>query len=348
MRIIEVINSINYRGGAQVLLNDLVESFRNHGHDVLVISIYGNVDQSFNNLKIVECNKKRKIDFASAKRLKKLIKDFNPDVVHFHLNCLTTYFLAFGFRKQNWNVYETIHSVPNAYTNKPYRFLRKIFVKRKILNFVAISDSLKLLIDQQYKTKFYCVYNGIKLQDFSKKNVEKKYDLLIVAHMTPIKNHKLLFNSIKELKNENIFLKLACVGDGELLEENKKFVLENGLQNSISFLGAFNDCTKLYCESKIFVLSSIVEGNPISILEAMNAGLPIVAPRVGGIGDVVKENRNGLLFDVNDLNGLKNAIKKLICDKELCDSMRLNNKKDVLDYDIDIISKQYISIFNNK
>ncbi|MCQ2802761.1 MAG: glycosyltransferase family 4 protein [Bacilli bacterium] len=346
MKIIEVINSINYRGGAQTLLDGLVANFKKQNHDVLVISLYGPIDKSFEHLNIICCNKKSRFDFKSARRFRKIVKEFNPDVIHFHLSCLATYFFAFGFKKRNWKLFETIHTLPTVLVSKFEVFLRKIFVKINNYSLIAISSSIKKLIDDSHHKNFPCVFNGIQLP-ICKYTNNKKYDFIIVAHMSEWKNHKLLFDVVGELKKEGKDLTVLCVGDGELLEQNKQYSQDSGLANLVTFVGAVNDCSLYYNESKIFILTSLFEGNPMTILEAMSFGLPIIAPRVGGIPDVVTDNVNGFVFEVNNRVELKEKMQKLISDNELYDAFSKNNLRDIQKYTIENAALEYIHIFES-
>ena len=259
MKIIQVINSLRYRGGAQVFLYDLVNELKKCGHEVLVIALYGNIDPSFNDLNVKTMNKRKKIDFKASRRLKKTILNFEPDVVHFHLSCLPSYFHGFGYKKQKFILMETMHSIPNTTMNFYSRYLRKQFIKKDLLTLVAITKTLGEFATNLYKKEITYINNGFK-RITSLNEVEKKYDLIIVANMDSNKNHILLFQAINELKNDNLSLTLLCIGGGELLEKNKELIDKMGLSKQVFFMGPVVDVYTYLIKSKIFVLSSLREG----------------------------------------------------------------------------------------
>ena len=98
----------------------------------------------------------------------------------------------------------------------------------------------------------------------------------------------------------------------------------------------------------MFVLGSLYEGNPITILEAMSVGLPIIAPNVGGIPDVVVDKKNGFLYEVNDSDGLIKCLDKITLDKTQLDEMSKQNMQKSQQFSIETCSKKYLNLFENK
>ena len=125
----------------------------------------------------------------------------------------------------------------------------------------------------------------------------------------------------------------------------KEFVHNNHLENNVIFYGSTTNVIKLINESKFFILGSLYEGNPISILEAMSAGLPIIAPNVGGIPDVVSDGRNGFLYSVNNSKELCGCIEKIFSRNDLSDEISRNNRNDSKKYKIEICAKEYLDLF---
>ena len=356
MKIVEVIPHLNIKAGAESLFIDLcVELKKEFNTDVEVVFLFDGIYEEFKNrldevqIKYTSLGKKDGLDRKCAKKFKELINKINPDVLHTHLNSVLTYYLAFGAKKQNWKVYHTVHNVADKETTDfPNKFARKRLLKQHILTNVAISDKIKGTILNYYGTKYEVpvIYNGINL--VKTKAEEKEYDFINVARFTHQKNHMYLLDELKILKETNPNVKVVLLGDGELLEPAKQKAKVLGLEDNVTFVGYTNEVYKYMSKSKAFVLPSLFEGNPITILEAMNSGLPIIASDVGGVSDVLVNERNGLLINPLNKNELANAMNKLLNNQEMCEKMANNNKNDVVKYSISNCSKGYMELFEGK
>jgi len=134
----------------------------------------------------------------------------------------------------------------------------------------------------------------------------------IVARLTAIKNHRLFLDAarlIVEAGQEAMFL---VVGDGELRAELEAYVAELGLAERAIFTGWRRDLPRIYADLDVVALSSLNEGTPVSLIEAMAAAKPVVATRVGGIPDVVLDKKSGYLVQSKDAEGLARGILDLL------------------------------------
>ncbi|MHC5717067.1 MAG: glycosyltransferase, partial [Nostoc sp.] len=114
---------------------------------------------------------------------------------------------------------------------------------------------------------------------------------------------------------------LDLVGSGPSLESCKALAQSLGIAEQVSFLGDRTDVPDLLAQSQIFILSTHYEGLPISILEAMRAGLPVVATSVNGIPEEVEHGKTGLLVPRKDVQALANALQTLIQSPDLRQQM---------------------------
>lgn len=191
---------------------------------------------------------------------------------------------------------------------------------------LCISNSRKacdFLIKNGYPPyKFRVVYNGIDesclnfTPDTSlKEGFKDRTIITCVANLSIWKGHKTLINALRAIKNKFDF-KCLLAGNGPLKEELIGLVNKLGLADNIIFLGRKEMVGGLLSISDIFVLPSIVEGLPVSIMEACLAHLPIIATNVGGISELVIDKETGILVPSSDVNGLAKAIEELLIDKE--------------------------------
>ena len=353
MKIVEIIPSLNSAsGGAEVLFVNICKEIKKDGHDITIITLYDGICDRFRqslegfDISIIQLSKKRGADLKCANKLKNALKTINPDVVHFHLGVVLTYYLAFHFRKTHWKTFCTIHNVPEKDETKIGNHLRKQYAKKDLIGFVGISNTITSQSKSFYQiNSITTIENGVALKGKqSTKEERKKYDFVCVAVFKEAKNHKMLFNCIKEAQKTEPSISLACVGEGPLFEEMKEYLKQIDVKN-VELLGQRDDVYSVLNQSSCFVLSSIYEGNPISILEAMDAGLPIIAPIVGGIPDVVKNNENGILFTVNSNEELINALLKMKADDKLKEKMGEANSARSHLYSVEHCAKQYLNLF---
>jgi glycosyltransferase involved in cell wall biosynthesis len=360
IKIVEVIPSlISPSGGAEILFVDLcLEMVKDKDVTIDIVCLYDGVNERYrkklnnSNIKIHELSKRKGVDFTCASKFKKLINSLSPNIVHLHLGVVLTYFLAFRFRKQRFKTYLTVHSVADKDDSKFVVYLRRLYGKKNLINYIGISDSISNSILECYRCdKVDTIYNGFNISLCSSEIIpvsKKEYDFICVAVFKEAKNHKLLFDAFKKLNDTIPNLTLVCVGGGHLLEQYKEYVANLGIPN-VLFAGHQNDVYSFLKKSKFFVLTSFYEGNPISILEALNAGLPILAPNVGGIPDVIDDGVNGFLFKPCDIDDLVNKMKLILTytDNEYLLIGEKNRRKATY-FSIQNTSEQYIKLFRSK
>ena len=146
----------------------------------------------------------------------------------------------------------------------------------------------------------------------------------IVGRLVPIKGHtyfleaaKEVLEVIKDLSPIRSGIRFLVVGDGELRRELEEYCKELGIGDFVIFTGWRVDLERIYTDMDVVVLSSLNEGTPVSIIEAMASEKAVVATRVGGVPDVVEDGVSGLLVSPKDPKALAQAIIRLLNDPEL-------------------------------
>lgn len=196
--------------------------------------------------------------------------------------------------------------------------------------------------------KIKYIPNGIKLDEFRRptdkletyKTLPFKVDsnsviITCVANLRPVKNHIMLLNGITPLLKENHDLKLLLVGSGDIQKEVSNYIGLHNFQDSIFLLGMRNDIPEILAISDIFVLTSLWEGMPGAIMEAMAAGLPVVATDVGDVKELVEDGKTGFLVEVGDVNALTGYIKRLVEDKDLRERMGREGSRKIDNYPLE-------------
>lgn len=196
--------------------------------------------------------------------------------------------------------------------------------------------------------KIKYIPNGIELDEFQRptdklktyKTLPFKVDsnsviITCVANLRPVKNHIMLLKGITPLFKENHNLKLLLVGSGDAQKEVTNYINLHNLQDYIFLLGVRNDIPEILAISDIFVLTSLWEGMPGSIMEAMAAGLPVVATDVGDVKELVEDGKTGFLVEVGDVNALTEYIKRLVEDKGLRERIGGEGSRKINDYSLE-------------
>jgi glycosyltransferase involved in cell wall biosynthesis len=244
-------------------------------------------------------------------------------------------------------------------------FLRKIV--KKTLNgtnkIIAVSNSVKKRINQLgvKDDKLRVIYNGIDLKKFclsneiiekskilkDNKNWTNKRILLNVGSLVPVKGQRYLIEAMRDVIKEFSDSILLICGDGPLKGALHELVINFELQDYVKFMGTIQpkDILLYYAIADVFLLSSIMEGHPISLLEAMAYSKPIVATKVGGIPETIKTQRNGLLVEKQSPKKLAEAICTVLRDKKLAEAIRRNAGNSIKKYSLNIQAKQMLAVY---
>jgi glycosyltransferase involved in cell wall biosynthesis len=138
----------------------------------------------------------------------------------------------------------------------------------------------------------------------------------IVGRIFPIKNHGLFLESAARISAQEATVRFVIVGDGVLRPELKRQARDLGIADRVLFTGWRRDLPRIYADLDILVVSSDNEGTPVSAIEAMAAGCPVVATRVGGLPDLIDDQRTGRLVPPHDANALASAVLDILRNPE--------------------------------
>ncbi|MEK5174123.1 glycosyltransferase [Heyndrickxia sp. FSL W8-0496] len=342
-------------GGAENVVFQLSKALhRETDIDLIVICLSSRKNTMFEHelsnqgIQVIYLNNKGKLSIITLFLLWKYLNKFKPKIVHTHLHSSLYVFPWIFFH--NSLLLHTIHSTPRFEFSSRIIRLMKILYKRRVAIPIAISEKIKLEAAKLYKLpldNIEYVKNPVNLEKFKKKDIAVSHQPLVkfihVARLDPQKNQRLLLEAFAILCKNGTHATLTIVGDGDLREQLEALASSLKIQDRVYFIGSINDVEHYLNCSDIFVLSSINEGLPLSILEAMAMGLPIISTNVGGIGDVVQEN--GILVESENTKALSNAMMKLAKDKDLRLKMSEASFRLVKQFDISIIAHEYKKLY---
>lgn len=299
MNIIQIIPTLGV-GGAETMCETLSYELINNGHKVTVVSLYdfhSEITDRMENagVKILYLNKKKGFDISMIFRLKKIFKEEKADVIHTHLYATKYAVPAAVLAKVKCRIH-TVHSIAQKECGKFSRKINKLFFKHFNLIPVALSDSVKSTIVSEYKLKdeaIPVVLNGVDLSKCIKKTdyvVNGRFKIIHVGRFQSVKNHRGLVEAFEIFNRKYPDSELHLIGDGETKKQIEQLVFEKKLSNCVHFYGIQSNVHLYLNNMDVFTLPSLYEGVPMSIVEAMGTGLPIVASRVGGIPDMLDDN----------------------------------------------------------
>ena len=279
-------------------------------------------------------NVQRKL--AVLKRLISLMREKKLDLVHTH-NAVAHVYGSLAAQYNRLPIIHTKHGNQLPFQNRKNYLLTRI---AGILTdrLVAVSEQIKNTVIQGYKMnpkKMIVIRNGINLANFNgsvnqeqirllKDQVGIRKDSFVIgniARLSPEKDHATLLKAFRNLVRKDIHAELIIVGDGMLSEALKKLAKEFGIKEHVKFLGERNDVAHLLRIFDVFILSSTEEGIPLTILEAMAAGKPVIATQTGGSSEVVVDGETGYLVPCREPEEIELAVLRFYNDRGLIQKM---------------------------
>jgi len=190
---------------------------------------------------------------------------------------------------------------------------------------ITVSDNLKKELAEKFKiapeNKISVIELGFEMEELFKLAPKKSAETInigIVGRLVPIKNHKMILDCAYNLKQyvRSNSIRIIIVGDGEIRSGLEKYTEKLGICDMVEFRGWVKDLKAIYEGLDIVALTSLNEGTPVSLIEAMAGARPVVATKVGGVPDIVQDGKNGYLIESGDKEGFSRKLMDLIKDPE--------------------------------
>ena len=364
MKILYVITKSEI-GGAQTHLMEVVRYMHRAGHDVSVVT--GTAGWLTNELAAIgvdyevlpdlvrEINPAK--DIKTINYICRILENKHPDIIHCHSSKAGIVGRIAG----------AIKNIPAVFTAHGWAFTSGISPAKRII-YAAIEHMMLGItkgvicvseFDRQLAKRWFLhnynriitVHNGIVDKTFNN-NIIREYSLPLklvsVARFSHPKNNMQLIRAVEQInKLYSGSLQLNMVGDGPLLSEAQAYVTSHKLENEVHFLGSRTDVDDILNQNDIFCLISNYEGLPISIIEAMRAGMPIIASNVGGVNELVQDGVNGFLIPRGNISELVEKLKYILDHKELIKFMGEASRKIYEEeYTADRMNQKILSVYN--
>jgi glycosyltransferase involved in cell wall biosynthesis len=293
-------------------------------------------------------------------QLDALFRQYRPTVVHTHIIGLN-YAYPLMFRYRTPARVHTVHSLAQHEVGVRIGAWVRILAFRYRIGHVvpvAVAEDVRTTIRQLYGyLDAPLIPNGIPTDEYApdpnrRRRWRQRHGLepeaIVLTHVgrfAPPKNHALLIEAFAQVRTHTP-LYLLLVGGGELEDAVRQQVVELGLQERVRFLGVRADVPAILNASDLFVLSSRWEGNPMSVMEAMAAGLPVVSTAVGGVPELVREGETGLLVPSGDAAALARALQALVDDPARREAMgKAARQHAITHFDIRHTVRQYEALY---
>lgn len=218
---------------------------------------------------------------------------------------------------------------------------------------LALTEDMKQAMQNLCDKEIFVVPNGIDLEMFkppleSRKGSNAK-TIIFVGRLHPVKGVQYLIEAMNIVHQKMPEAELILVGDGKEREHLKSLTGRLGLKECIEFAGRvphekIQDYMGL---ADVFVLPGLSEGFPVTILEAMACGLPVVATRVGGLPDIIEDSINGYLVEAMDQEQIAEALLKILQDERLRKEISNNNRETAGRYTWDMVAVTIEGIYQN-
>lgn len=243
--------------------------------------------------------------------------------------------------------------------HSPIKKLDGIFINRTITVSYENVQYLKS-IHHIKQERIDVVHNGIDIDQFTvasnkderarlRQNsgfTESDYVFGIVGRITEQKGHQYAIRALSELSKKYPEIKIAVFGDGELMNNCKDLVASLKVKSQVSFPGFQGDMQKVYKTLDALLMPSTFEALPLTLLEAMASGVPVIASNINGIPEVIRDGVNGLLVPPADVGALVNGIELICNDRDRLKKMGIAARKTIeLEFSLEKMVRDTISVY---
>ncbi len=318
-------------------------------------------------------NKKEGIHFTLVFKLAKIFRKNNISIVHSH-NWPTLFHTVLAAKMARVPV--IIHGEHGRDTKELDRSWKRTLIKKKLFQLVnkmvVVAEDLKQILKNEYgvnESKIEFIPNGVDIDRFEVSrfpdNVQEKYNIrpstkviATIAKLRPVKDIPTLIKAFRIIYNKVNDSKLIIAGstDGgheKWLQEVKNLIRSYNLEHTVLFPGNIANIPEFLSVVDVYVNSSVSEGMSNTILEAMTARVPVVASRVGGNVELVRNGETGYLFKVEDEHDCADKVLKILQDPFLRKKMGENARRIIEEqYDIKSMVKHnediYLKLYREK
>jgi glycosyltransferase involved in cell wall biosynthesis len=288
-------------------------------------------------------------------RLFRVMRAFRPALVHTHSYVLR-YSLPAGLAARAGAMVHTVHNLAAKEVDLAGRMMQRVAFRRRVAA-VAVGEQVRRSFREWYGVEpAAAIANGIDSDSFRRPGARHQWrqengfgegDFLIasVARLEPQKNPLGLIDAFAQAFGEDLRMRLLLAGDGSLRDASREYAVRRGVGERVHFLGVRAEIAEMLSACDLFASSSHWEGSPLAVMEAMAAGLPVVATAVGGVPELVADGESGLLVPPGEVRAFAAALANLARDPGRRCKMAVAAQRRAAAFSVDAMVASYAALF---
>lgn len=329
MRILHLIESLDFGGAEKIVISLANATAAAHEVSICCVKQVGELGSEVDpSVRVFALGKGEGNEYGLPLRLARILREDRYDVLHTHNWGV---FLEGGIGAILAGTRVRVHTVHGTYREYPagvvprfklaLRHLLERHVARRFDRVAGVSEAIAhyMVHDIGIAAGKVCtVHNGIPVESAAaapRAQPEGEAVFLTVGRLAAVKNHALMLRAFRAALDAGARARLRIAGEGPERAAIEAQAASLGLGSAIEMLGFRDDIPELLRGADVFLLTSRYEGISVALLESMRAGLPVIATRVGGIPETVRDGETGLLFGADDEAGIAKAIGELAGDR---------------------------------
>lgn len=273
----------------------------------------------------------RAIDFKLFSAMVTLIRKYQVDIIHAHDPKTNVYAYLLRFVFPDLKLVSTLHGWIHRRARSFFYTTLANFVLKRFNSVIAVSSELERQAVRAGISNIQLIYNSIDTDEWKLNPMLARNDSIpfVIAYIGRLSREKGPIDFVKVAKGileRDKECRFVVAGDGPMLQTTKQYAEELGLMTHFDFKGQIpqKDMLSLYEEIDLLLSTSHTEGLPNTLLEALASGVPVVATKVGGVGELIKNGYNGFLTEKEDVESLINNVLLLKNDPAMAESFRRN------------------------
>lgn len=339
------------RGGAQRVMSNIAEYAANEGDEVLLVNdivpdpeaAEYEIDERVERYFLDEGNDGRyKKNPYRIRRMRALIRERRPDVILSFLGPPNIRMLAASVGLKVRKIVSVRNDPEREYGTGLNRIAARLAF-RFADGAVFQTDAASAYFPKSVRKRSRVIVNPVGERFYDVPASERGLDIAVVGRLVPQKDPLLAVRAFALAAGEFSESRLIFYGDGELKDEIVKLAESLGLSGRVIVEGGVSDVEDRLAKASVYMLTSVYEGMPNALLEAMAVGVPAIASNCpcGGPGEIIQNDLQGILVPCGDTEAFASAIKKLLGDPELRASMRNAERARAGDFRSGVIMRKW-------
>lgn len=347
--------------GAEVMAFHLLSGLNKQpGIDLFVILLNnGRLSRELENLGIATSvlDESKRSFFEILRLASKKIRLMEPHILHSHRykENILSYLVSISLPERTALI-STQHGMPELYDARPNLLQRlKLYANYKLLasrfdKTVAVSSDIKESLRRDYgiqEKHLETIRNGISVPEVRDRAITRdKFVIGSAGRFVPVKDYLFMVEVAKQVHAKTDKIRFELAGEGPMLSEIQGLINKYGLEKRFILRGFIHDIDSFYPGLDVYLNTSLHEGIPMSVLEAMAYGIPPIAPRVGGMEEIVTNGVDGYLVDARDPGDYAERCLSLCNDDTLRRNMaRAAREKIIGQFSIERMVNAYLEMY---